>query len=223
VTKYFDIPLQHASGNILKLMRRGSSAKQFLRMLERIRAAVPGVALRTSFIVGFPGEREDDFKALADFVTAAEFDHLGVFLYSNEENSRSYDLPDQVPPSVARRRQRHLMALQRKISRRKLRSFVGKSLPVVVEGLSEETELLYRGRTERQAPGIDGCVLINDFEGPAPQPGEFRWAKVTGAGDYDLVASLEARVFAERPKLAPTLPAGSPLVQIQPLVAAPSN
>ena len=102
VAKYFDIPLQHASANVLKLMKRGSNGQQFLRMLEKIRAAIPGVALRTSFIVGFPGETDDDFKALLDFVAAAEFDHLGVFLYSNEETSRSFALPNQVPaPSLA--------------------------------------------------------------------------------------------------------------------------
>ena len=118
VAKYFDIPLQHASSSVLKLMKRGSSGRQFLRLMERIRAAIPGVALRTSFIVGFPGETDDDFRALLDFVAAAEFDHLGVFLYSNEEGSRSFALPNQVPAPTARRRQNQLMALQRKISRR---------------------------------------------------------------------------------------------------------
>jgi ribosomal protein S12 methylthiotransferase len=223
VAKYFDIPLQHASGPVLRRMRRGSNGPQFLRMLETIRAAMPGVALRTSFITGFPGETEDDFKALVDFIAAAEFDHLGVFLYSNEEGSGSFALPNPVPPQVARRRQKQLMALQRKISQRKLRRMVGESLPVLVEGRSEETELLYQARSERQAPGIDGSVLINDFEGPAPQAGDFRWATVTEAGEYDLVARLEARFFAERPTLRTPLPAGSSLVQIQPAVAAPSN
>jgi ribosomal protein S12 methylthiotransferase len=221
VAKYFDIPLQHASSSVLKLMKRGSNERQFLRLLEKIRTAIPGVALRTSFIVGFPGETDDDFKALLDFVAAAEFDHLGVFLYSNEETSRSFELPNQVPAPTARRRQKQLMALQRKISRRNLRRMVGKSLPVLVEGPSEETELLYQGRSERQAPGIDGCILINDIEGPAPQPGDFRWAKVTEVGDYDLVARLEAQVFAERLQTANPLPAGGALVQIQPAAAAP--
>jgi ribosomal protein S12 methylthiotransferase len=215
VTKYFDIPLQHASANVLKLMKRGSNGVQFLRMLEKIRAAIPGVALRTSLIVGFPGETEDDFKSLQDFVTAAEFDHLGVFLYSNEETSRSFALPNQVPPQDARRRQKQLMALQRRISRRKLRQMVGTRVPVLVEGRSEETDLLFQGRTERQAPGIDGCMLINDFEGREPQVGEFRWATISGVGDYDLVASLEAEVFAEGPVLSQPRPVGA-LVQIQP-------
>ena len=223
VARYFDIPLQHASGSVLKLMKRGSNGQQFLRMLEKIRAAIPGVALRTSFIVGFPGETDDDFKALLDFVAAAEFDHLGVFLYSNEETSRSFELPNQVPAPIARRRQKQIMALQRKISRRNLRRMVGKSLPVLVEGPSEETELLYQGRSERQAPGIDGCILINDFEGPEPERGDFRWATITEVGDYDLVARLKSEFFAER--LSPPNPvlAGAALVQIQPAVAVPST
>ncbi len=217
VAKYFDIPLQHASGQILKLMRRGSSGRHFLRLLERIRAAIPNAALRTSFIVGFPGETEDDFKALQDFVEAAQFDHLGVFLYSNEESSGSYALPGQVAASVARRRQRKLLAVQRRISARKLKQKIGQMLPVLVEGPSSETDLLFEGRLETQAPEIDGRVLINDFEGSEPQPGEFRWATITGAGDYDLVARLEARIFAERVAPASAISAGLRLVQIQPV------
>jgi len=223
VVKYFDVPLQHASGRVLKLMRRGSSGKHFLRLCERIRVAIPNVALRTSLIVGFPGETEDDFRVLLDFVAAAQFDHLGVFLYSNEETSGSFSLPNQVPSRLARRRQRKLMALQRMISRRKLRAKVGQSFPVLVEGRSEETDLLFQGRLESQAPEIDGRVLINDFDGPAPQPGELRWATVTAAGDYDLVARLEARIFAER--TVPTTPAqaGPRLVQNQPAALAAST
>jgi ribosomal protein S12 methylthiotransferase len=221
VAKYFDIPLQHASGSVLKLMKRGSNGRHFLHLLDKIRAAIPGVALRTSFIVGFPGETEDDFKVLLDFVAAAEFDHLGVFLYSNEESSRSFELPNQVPAPTARRRQKQLMALQRKISRRNLRRMVGKSLPVLVEGPSEETELLYQGRSERQAPCIDGCILINDIEGPAPQPGDFRWATITEAGDYDLVARLGAGCWGlgagEKPKLGTQASLPSP----QPLAPSP--
>jgi ribosomal protein S12 methylthiotransferase len=197
VAKYFDIPLQHASGPVLKAMRRGSSHEYFLRMLEKIRAAIPEVALRTSVIVGFPGETEDDFNILVDFVRAAQFDNLGVFVYSNEEGSQSFDLPDQVPAQVAQRRQQQVMALQRKISRQKLRQRIGGSYPVLVEGRSEETDLLFQGRLESQAPEIDGCVLINDFVGTEPRSGEFRWATITAASDYDLVARLEARIFCQ--------------------------
>jgi ribosomal protein S12 methylthiotransferase len=223
LAKYFDIPLQHASGNVLKLMKRGSSGKHFLRMLEKIRASIPGVALRTSFIVGFPGETDDDFNELLDFVAAAEFDHLGVFLYSNEEASKSFELPNQVPGAVARRRQKQIMSLQRKVSRRNLRRMVGKSIPILVEGRSEETDLLYQGRSERQAPGIDGFILINDFDGPEPKRGEFRWATITEVGDYDLVVRLEAEVFAERSSNPNPLPAVGALVHIQAGVAVPSN
>jgi ribosomal protein S12 methylthiotransferase len=216
LAKYFDIPLQHASGPMLKLMRRGSSGEHFLRLLRKIRAAIPDVTLRTSLIVGFPGETEDDFKALLDFVAAAEFEHLGVFLYSNEEGSGSFALPNQLSAQVARRRRQKLMALQRKISRRKLRRKIGQSFPLLVEGRSDETELLFQGRLESQAPGIDGHVLINDFAGAEPQPGEFRWATITDASDYDLVARLEARVFAERRVPSWPATAGPRLVQIQP-------
>jgi ribosomal protein S12 methylthiotransferase len=216
VAKYIDLPLQHASARVLKLMRRGSSGEHFLRLLERIRAAIPGVTLRTSVIVGFPGETEEDFKLLLSFVEAAQFDHLGVFLYSNEETSLSYALPGQVPSAVACRRKRRLMALQRRISRHKLRQRVDGCFPVLVEGRSEETDLLFRGRLESQAPGIDGQVLINDFEGAEPRAGEFRWATITAAGDYDLVSRLEARNFAEGAVPNSLPPVGSRLVQIQP-------
>ena len=221
VAKYFDIPLQHASGNVLKLMKRGSNGTQFLKMLAKIRTAIPGVALRTSFIVGYPGETDDDFKELLDFVTAAEFDHMGVFLYSNEESSKSFELPNQVAASVARRRQKQLMSLQRKVSRRNLKRMVGASLPVLVEGRSEETDLLYQGRSERQAPGIDGCILINDFEGSEPCRGEFRMATITEVGDYDLVARLEAEIIAARPANSVPMPVPGALVQIQ--AAVPST
>jgi ribosomal protein S12 methylthiotransferase len=215
LVKYFDIPLQHASAPVLKLMRRGSSAEHFLRLLVKIRAAIPGVTLRTSFIVGFPGETEEDFGRLLDFVEAAQFDHLGVFLYSDEETSLSHALAAKVPAAAARRRRQKLMALQRRISRRKLLQKVGSSFPLIVEGRSQETELLFQGRLESQAPGIDGQVLINDFEGGEPVAGEFRWATITGAGDYDLVARLQARRFVERVITNSPLPAGSRLVQIQ--------
>ncbi len=192
VAKYFDIPLQHASGPVLKAMRRGSNGEHFLRMLEKIRRAIPDATLRTSMIVGFPGETEDDFKTLLDFVEAAEFNHLGVFLYSNEETCGAYEMDGQVPAAVAQKRRRKLMAAQKKISRRKLRALVGKTLPVLVEGRSPESDLLFQGRLESQAPGIDGVVYINDFQGSEPRPGEFRSAVISQSADYDLVASLDA-------------------------------
>jgi ribosomal protein S12 methylthiotransferase len=212
VCKYFDIPLQHASAPVLRAMRRGSSGDHFLKQLEKVRKEIPGVTLRTSMIVGFPGESDEDFQTLCAFVREAEFDHLGVFLYSNEETSESFALANQVPARVARRRQRKLMSLQRKISHRKLRRRVGESVPALVEGRSPETDLLYLGRLESQAPEIDGQILINDFAGPEPQPGEFRYATITESHDYDLVARLESRYFA----VPATLPRQDrSLVQIQ--------
>lgn len=222
VAKYFDIPLQHASGSVLRAMRRGSNAAQFIKLIEKIRAAVPGVTLRTSFIVGFPGESEDDFKALMDFVAAAEFDRLGVFRYSNEESSASFRLPDPVPARESYNRRRKLLALQRGISRRKLKGLVGTRVPVLVEGRSEETDLLLRGRMESQAPEVDGQVVINDFRGTEPRAGEYRWATITEASDYDVVARIEPEYFAA-PRCSPEVPAGtidssvnSRLVQIRP-------
>ncbi len=199
VVKYFDVPLQHASGSVLKAMRRGSNGDGLLKLLSRIRAAMPEVTLRTSMIVGFPGETEDDFRILTDFVEAAEFDHLGVFLYSHEESSAAFAYPNQVKPAVARRRKRALMALQRKISRKKLQGKVGKTLPILVEGRFKETELLFEGRLESQAPAIDGQVFINDYVGPEPIPGEFRWGTIERAGDYDLIARLEADRLSGEP------------------------
>jgi ribosomal protein S12 methylthiotransferase len=218
VAKYFDVPLQHASRKVLKEMRRGSSGKHFLKMREKIRSAVPAAALRTSLIVGFPGETEEDFQCLLDFVAEAEFDHLGVFLYSNEETCSSYGHPQQVPPAVARLRRKKLMAAQRRISRHKMREMVGRLLPVLVEGTSEETEWLFRGRLETQAPGIDGQVYINDFAGPEPVAGQFRWATVTESGDYDLVARLEETFFAPPEGTAAGNSLQKDLVQIEPPV-----
>ena len=218
VAKYFDIPLQHASSPVLKAMRRGSSGKHFLKMLEKIRTAIPDAALRTSLIVGFPGETEEDFQILMDFVAEGEFDHLGVFLYSNEETCGAYSHPQQVPAAEARRRRKKLMAAQRRISRRKMREKVGKVLPVLVEGTSEETEWLFRGRLESQAPGIDGQVYINDFAGAEPAPGQFRWATITQSADYDLVARLEEASFAGPEGTAAGSVRRRDLVQIQPLV-----
>ena len=214
ICKYFDIPLQHTSAPVLKRMRRGSHGGRFLKMLEKIRLAIPEATLRTTMIVGFPGETEADFAALLEFVEAAQFDHLGVFLYSNEETSGAHELPDQVPAAVAQKRQRRLMTAQRRISRRKLRQKVGKLFPVLVEGRPEETDLLFRGRLESQAPEIDGHILINDFVGAEPRPGEFRWARVTDSSDYDLVARLEAQQFMEPAAVRPTDLLPPRLVQI---------
>jgi ribosomal protein S12 methylthiotransferase len=192
LVKYFDIPLQHASGALLKRMRRGQTGAQFLRLIERIRRTVPGVALRTSMIVGFPGETETDFQELCDFIRAARFDNLGVFAYSDEEGTRSFELDGKLDGHVIHNRRRHLMALQRGISRRKNRALVGQRLDLLLDGVAPESELLWEGRLATQAPEIDGKVLINEVEGPAPASGCFAEVEITAAMDYDLIGRIVA-------------------------------
>jgi ribosomal protein S12 methylthiotransferase len=203
ICKYLDVPLQHASAPVLKAMKRGGSAEIFLKMIEKVRAAVPGIALRTSFIVGFPGETDADFEALCDFVAEARFDWLGVFSYSDEEGSRAYELGTKVPKRVIEQRRRALMKLQKGLSRQAKRAMVGRTIDVLVEGESEETPLLWEGRTQLHAPEIDGTVYLNDF-GPLNEltPGRFYRCAVTEAHDYDLVARiLDASDLAPAPEL----------------------
>ena len=185
------MPLQHASAPVLKTMKRGGGAEIFLKMIEKVRAAVPGIALRTSFIVGFPGETDADFEALCDFVAEARFDWLGVFSYSDEEGSRAFDLAAKVPKRVIEQRRRALMKLQKGLSRQAKRARVGREFDVLVEGESEETPLLWEGRTQYHAPEIDGTVYLNDF-GPfdALTPGRFYRCEITEAHEYDLVARV---------------------------------
>jgi ribosomal protein S12 methylthiotransferase len=208
LVKYIDMPLQHASAPVLKRMKRGSSGAIFLKLLERIRRTIPGVAIRTSFIVGFPGETAEDFEELCQFVEAAKFDNLGVFTYSDEDTSASYALDGKVDGRTIQNRKRHLMAIQRKIARQRNRALVGAEVPVLVEGLSPETDLLWTARMSTQAPEIDGATLINDFDGDEPRSGEMRTLRITEAHDYDVVGTLLAPTEAP-PHLAP-----SPLIQI---------
>jgi ribosomal protein S12 methylthiotransferase len=202
LVKYIEMPLQHASASVLRRMKRGGSAEIFLRLLEHIRGTVPGVAIRTSMIVGFPGETESDFEELCQFVRAARFDHLGVFSYSDEETSQSYRLDGKVDRRTIYNRKRRLMAFQRKISRERNGAFVGRELPVLIEGRCRETDLLWEGRLPSQAPEIDGVCYINDDGGHAPQPGQMRRLRVTQAHDYDLVGSL-TDVPEDPPKVLP--------------------
>ncbi|HWD98407.1 MAG TPA: MiaB/RimO family radical SAM methylthiotransferase, partial [Bryobacteraceae bacterium] len=211
LVKYIDMPLQHASAPVLKRMKRGASGDIFLKLIERIRRTIPGVAIRTSFIVGFPGETDADFEALREFVAAAQFDRMGVFTYSDEDTSASFALGGKVDGRTIQNRKRSLMALQRRISRARNRKMVGEEVPVLVEGPSPETELLWQGRLATQAPEIDGVALINDFEGGAPRPGQIRKLRITEAHDYDLVGTLAAG--AEEDSIsAPPVTAG--LIQI---------
>jgi ribosomal protein S12 methylthiotransferase len=190
LVKYIDMPLQHASAAVLRRMKRGAGGDIFLKLLERIRATIPGVAIRTSMIVGFPGESDADFEELCDFVKAARFDRLGVFSYSDEDTSGSYRLDGKVDGRTINNRKRRLMALQRRISKARNKALVGGEYDVLVEGPSRETDLLWEGRMSTQAPEIDGVCLINDFGDVAPRPGEMRRMKITEAHDYDLVGAL---------------------------------
>jgi ribosomal protein S12 methylthiotransferase len=189
--KYLDMPLQHASRNVLKLMKRGGDRASLERLVARVRGRVPGIAVRTTFITGFPGETEEDFEELLAFVRNVEFDRVGVFTYSDEEGTPAHDLPEKVDGKTARRRRDRLMREQSRISLRRNRARVGETVRVLFEGASEETDLLWQGRTEAQAPEIDGCVLINDApEGCAPTPGDFVNVRITEAQQYDLVGEI---------------------------------
>jgi len=191
ICKYLDLPLQHASLDVLKRMKRGAGADIFLKTLGKVRAAVPGIALRTSFIVGFPGESSRDFEVLEEFVAEARFDWLGVFSYSDEEGSGARALNGKVAQRTIESRRRRLMKLQQSISRKTKQSWVGRELTLLAEGESAETPLLWEGRSQFHAPEIDGKVYINDF-GPLEklEAGRFYRAEITEAHDYDLVARV---------------------------------
>jgi ribosomal protein S12 methylthiotransferase len=193
IAKYLDVPLQHASPAVLKTMKRGGNAQIFLDLIAKARRIVPGIVIRTSFIVGFPSETEADFEALCAFVSAAEIDWLGVFTYSDEEGAAAFELAPElkVPKRTIEARRRKLMKLQQKISTRSKAAWVGREIDLLVEGPSEETDLLWQGRTPLHAPEIDGKVLINDF-GPHEElvPGTFYRAEITESHDYDVVARI---------------------------------
>jgi len=190
LVKYIDMPLQHASASVLKRMKRGANGDIFLKLIERIRATIPGVGIRTSTIVGFPGETDEDFETLCQVVEAARFDRLGVFSYSDEDTSGSFHLDGKVDARTIYNRKRRLMSLQRKISRAKNRELVGRELPVLVEGPSADSELVWEARLSTQAPDIDGVCYISD---PGEQPlraGEIRTMRIVKAHDYELTGEL---------------------------------
>jgi ribosomal protein S12 methylthiotransferase len=190
LVKYIDMPLQHASAAVLKRMKRGANGDIFLKLIERIRKTIPGVGIRTSMIVGFPGETDRDFDELCQFVQAAQFDRLGVFSYSDEDTSKSFDLDAKVDARTIYNRKRHLMSLQRKISRAKNRALVGREFRVLVEGPTEDSELVWEARISTQAPDIDGVCYISD-PGESPlRSGEFRTMRIVEAHDYELTGEL---------------------------------
>jgi ribosomal protein S12 methylthiotransferase len=191
VCSYIDVPLQHASAGVLKRMKRGAGSDIFLKSIATMRKTIPNLTLRTSFIVGFPGETERDFEELCEFVRAAEFDWLGVFGYSDEEGAKAYELDGKVAPRETERRRKKLMAIQKQISKRQKRGLVGRQFELLLEGPSEETDLLWEGRTAMHAPEIDGKVFVNDFgDHGEPEAGRFYRCEIVEAHDYDLVARL---------------------------------
>jgi len=191
ICSYVDVPLQHAAPTVLKRMKRGGGTDIFLRSIEKMRRTIPEVTLRTSFIVGFPGETEKEFDELCEFVGEAEFDWMGAFGYSDQEGAGAYAMEKKLPAREIERRRKHLMQIQRGISKRKKKVLVGKQVDLLLEGTSEESELLLEGRTAMHAPEIDGKVFVNDVrDGLQPQPGEFYRCQITEAYDYDVVAKI---------------------------------
>ncbi len=214
LVKYLDVPLQHASRNVLARMKRGANGDAFLKMLAKARKAIPGVSIRTSFIVGFPGETEKDFEELCDFVRAAEFDWLGVFSYSDEDTSKSYALDGKLDAKTIAHRRDALMAIQKKISTRKLKARVGETLQVMLEGPSKDTDLIWEARLEGMAPEIDGKVYVTEFAGvndaaELPAPGTIATIEITEAKAYDLIGRVTAfekpdEHSKRRPAVAPS-------------------
>ncbi|HUQ49400.1 MAG TPA: 30S ribosomal protein S12 methylthiotransferase RimO [Terriglobales bacterium] len=191
ICSYIDVPLQHAAQSVLKIMKRGASADIFLKSIAKMRATIPDLTLRTSFIVGFPGESEADFEKLCDFVRKAEFDWLGVFSYSDEEGAAAFHLEAKVAPREIERRRKKLMQIQQRISKKKKARFVGEEFDLLVTGASDETDLLWEGRTAMHAPEIDGKVFINDFGSfEKLVPGQMVRCQITEAHDYDMVARV---------------------------------
>ncbi|GAB4303102.1 MAG: 30S ribosomal protein S12 methylthiotransferase RimO [Desulfuromonadia bacterium] len=187
--RYLDIPLQHISDPVLRRMNRRSTEEEQRRLIRRLREDIPGITLRTSLIVGFPGETDDDFRKLLQFVEESRFDRLGVFCYSREEGTPAATMPDQVSERVKRERYRKLMRTQARLSFRKNRELVGTEVEVIVEGYSDETDLLLKGRTSRQAPDIDGQVYIT--AGTA-NVGDIVTLRITDSSDYDLIGEIVA-------------------------------
>jgi ribosomal protein S12 methylthiotransferase len=191
ICSYVDVPLQHASASLLKRMKRGGGSDVFLRSIEKIRRTIPDVTLRTSFIVGFPGETEKEFEELCDFVGHAEIDWMGAFGYSDQEGAGAFGIGDKLPQREIERRRKHLMQIQRRISKRKKKALIGKEFDLLLQGSSDETDLLLEGRTAMHAPEIDGKVFVNDVpEELDPRIGDFYRCQITEAHDYDLVARI---------------------------------
>ena len=213
LVKYLDVPLQHASQRVLARMKRGGSAGALLKLVARARKAIPGVSLRTSFIVGFPGETEADFRELCDFVREAEFDWLGVFAYSDDETAESFALAKKVDAETIASRRSRLMEIQLKISRRRLARRVGQSFQALLEGPSKESDFVWQARLEGMAPEIDGRLYITELDVPeasgdiATLAGRMARVEITEAQDYDLVGRVTAMLDEPRAAARPAEPA----------------
>ncbi len=190
VVKYIDLPLQHAADDVLRRMKRPGTGKHYEKLLARIRERVPGVSLRTTFIVGFPGETEAEFETLCAFVRSVGFDHVGVFTYSHEEGTTAHDLRDDVPAATKKKRRNALMAQQKRIVARAQKRRVGAEVQVMVDGPSPEHELVWRGRLAGQAPEIDPVVYFTDANLEKLRPGALLQAEIVGSREYDLVVRL---------------------------------
>ena len=188
VCKYIDLPLQHASNPILKRMKRPGTRRQYDGLLGRIRDRVPDVALRTTFIVGFPGETEQDLAELLSFVEDHHFDHVGVFTYSHEEGTSAYALTDDLPAAEKQARRRRVMALQKRLVRRRQKSRIGRTARIMVDGPSGDHDLVLKGRLMTQAPDIDAAVYLTECDPSRFRAGDFAEVEIVGASDYDLIA-----------------------------------
>ena len=211
LAKYIDMPLQHASRNVLARMKRGSHGDAFLKLLERMRATIPGVAIRTSFIVGFPGETEADFAELSGFVRAAKLDWMGVFEYSDVDNASSFSLDGKVDPETISDRRNQLMAIQNKISREKLRRFLGETHTALVEGPSKDNPLVWEARLEGMAPDIDGKLYLTDIvlrNGATAAIGDVARVEIEKTDAYDLIGRV-VEILPRAKALAATVGVGA--------------
>jgi ribosomal protein S12 methylthiotransferase len=187
IVKYLDIPVQHGSNSVLKRMNRDVTREEIIASVKKLRSLVPSVAIRTSVMVGFPGETEEEFEDLKSLVQELRFEHLGCFTYSQEEGTVAGRMSDQIDDSIKQERMDEIMEIQKEISREKLRRFVGKKIPVLVAGPSEESELVWQGRMSVQAPEVDGLVYLND--GPV-KAGQIQMVEITDSYEYDLVGRV---------------------------------
>jgi len=213
LAKYIDMPLQHASRNVLARMKRGSNGDAFLKLLDRMRRTIPRVALRTSFIVGFPGETDSDFEELLQFVAAAELDWVGVFEFSDVDNAASFPLDGKVDPQTISDRRNRLMSLQKKISREKLRRFKGRTETALIEGPSNDNPLVWEARLESMAPDIDGKLYLTDIELPSGElasPGDVARIEILKTDAYDLIGRVVDLLPRPAVRTLPAIPIAPP-------------